>query len=451
MGEFDSGFGKFADYIRGLLETRGSAAAPPLVNEVLRVSYLASLSTEEKHATQFTVVCCDQARALRGGRNGVIDHWDQWDFSTFEKTRPCTPHEIRKLSSALDPDEGALLVWVGPNEKGIEVPVIWGIARFCAHEGMRLTRDGWPKPVTAPCLRISARKPGSLRVDDLLGLLAEFNGDTFEESVRILGQTFRPVRVYVDAMSKAAREVALDRLDFRKPQPNPPTWTHVLVWDELYIAVLQSVLVAMREHGRGGTLLLVNDEHEAATKLDGHSMTTSFYEGKRQDTGLATLQSRFFKYLIDLAADECMMRNPVPAPCLHGIYGTWRELQKAAAFVGRLTGADGAVLMTPDFRVLRFAAKIKTDDSLIDVMRGSDYPNRPHRGFTASRYEQESRGTRFKSAAWFVHKTDGSVAFVASSDGPVTALCRDGEFTFAWDPVSIEIDDNVPAWRNRGR
>jgi hypothetical protein len=87
-----------------------------------------------------------------------------------------------------------------------------------------------------------------------------------------------------------------------------------------------------------------------------------------------------------------------------------------------LAGIDGAVLLTPSFEVIGFGMKLKSPKWERDVQHGPVIHPIEKQQLDFSRL-----GTRHNSALNFVGSIEGSVAFVASSDGPIRALVRSTE------------------------
>jgi hypothetical protein len=87
-----------------------------------------------------------------------------------------------------------------------------------------------------------------------------------------------------------------------------------------------------------------------------------------------------------------------------------------------LAGIDGAVLLTPSFEVIGFGIKLKSPKWERDVQHGPLVQPVETQQLDFSRL-----GTRHNSALNFVGSIEGSIAFVASSDGPIRALVKSTE------------------------
>ncbi len=168
------------------------------------------------------------------------------------------------------------------------------------------------------------------------------------------------------------------------------------------VNVLLELAVSIRAHGRGGTLLVVPAESDAWTESILQPITYSVASA--------------FSRLADL-----MRRNAGNKPSRR-----WEDaLGRAVDGIAGLTAVDGATLMTADYELLAFGAKIVR-------RRGS--PQVAHvivtepieGGSPVIEEPAQFGGTRHLSAAQFVHDQRDAIALVASQDGRFTV--------FAWSP-----------------
>jgi len=163
-------------------------------------------------------------------------------------------------------------------------------------------------------------------------------------------------------------------------------------------SVLMQMAVSMRAHGRGGSLLVVPANSEAWKESILHPITYAVAPPLRN--------------LGDLLREH-------PAATANG---HWRDrIQRAIDGLAGLTAVDGATVMTEDYVLLAFGAKIIR-------RRGSTLVNRvqltePVEGVAATVTEPAHLGgTRHISAAQFIHDQRDALAMVASQDGRFTVL-----------------------------
>jgi hypothetical protein len=169
-------------------------------------------------------------------------------------------------------------------------------------------------------------------------------------------------------------------------------------------SLLASLAISMRQHGRGGSLLMVpagtDSWRESIVRPIPYPVVPPFAE-------LAVL----------MAEDADARRSPL-----------WQEaLRRAVDAVAGLTAVDGATVMTDAYDVLAFGAKIgrREGGSRVEHVMVTE----PVEGGAPARVgPSQLGGTRHQSAAQFVHdqRDPRALVLVASQDGRFTI--------FAWSP-----------------
>jgi hypothetical protein len=176
------------------------------------------------------------------------------------------------------------------------------------------------------------------------------------------------------------------------------------------VNVLLQLAVSMRAHGRGGMLLVVPAGSDAW--LDS-ILQPIVYSVVPAFSGLADL----------------MRKGTEGKPSRR-----WEDaLGRAVDGIAGLTAVDGATLITADYELLAFGAKIvrrKGSPQVAQVI-GTE----PVEGASPVIAEPaQFGGTRHLSAAQFVHDQRDAMALVASQDGGFTA--------FAWSPGEEMVHAN---------
>lgn len=168
------------------------------------------------------------------------------------------------------------------------------------------------------------------------------------------------------------------------------------------VDVLVELAVSMRAHGRGGSLLVVP------------AGTEPWRESIVQPVSYAVVPS--FKELAELMREDAGRRHE----------RNWQEaLDRAVEAIAGLTAVDGATVITDQYELLAFGAKISRRDGWARVQEV--VVTEPIEGREpATVYPAELGGTRHFSAAQFVQDQRDAVALVASQDGRFTI--------FAWSP-----------------
>jgi hypothetical protein len=168
------------------------------------------------------------------------------------------------------------------------------------------------------------------------------------------------------------------------------------------VNVLLQLAVSIRTHGRGGMLLVVPGGSDAWTESTVQPITYSVVPA--------------FSGLADL-----MRKGAGGKPSRR-----WEDaLGRAVDGIAGLTAVDGATLITADYELLAFGAKIirrKASPQVTQIIVTEPIEG----GSPVIAEPAQFGGTRHLSAAQFVHDQRDAIALVASQDGRFTV--------FAWSP-----------------
>jgi hypothetical protein len=283
----------------------------------------------------------------------------------FERALPLAPSALARLAPAVERPGIHLGVWREADELRV-----WGTTR------------------TVPkfCFVLEVIEPGLLVVKYRRGL----DPSKFVNVVVLKGDQIKEVDE--DGASLPDCPALLDSLLGFGSTAAPSDSVNLLV----------QLAASMRTHGRGGSLLVVPQGSD------------SWRESIVQPVTYAV--SPAFSELAEL-----MRRDEVEKG-----ERTWQEsLRRAVAAVAGLTAVDGAAVITDQFELLAFGAKIarRHGSSQVEQVILTE----PIVGGSASVvHPSQLGGTRHMSAAQFVLDQRDTVALVASQDGRFTV--------FAWSP-----------------
>lgn len=181
---------------------------------------------------------------------------------------------------------------------------------------------------------------------------------------------------------------------------SPASWVHS-------VNVLVQLAVSMRAHSRGGSLLVV----PAATESWQESIVRP----------MLYAVSPPFSQLAHLSREA-------PAETSRLV---WQEaLSRTVEAIAGLTAVDGAVVMTDQYELLGFGAKITRRKGWDRVERVT-VTEPIEDGAATVAHPEELGGTRHQSAAQFVHDQREAVALVASQDDRFTI--------FEWSPAEAMV------------
>ena len=336
------------------LAARSQAPVPPRpdraqIEQLLDVAFWASLRREEGRSPRISITHLSPEVAASP--------------LLFERSLPFTPSVLTRLAPAVERPGIHLGVWPRDGE-----PRIWGTTGA-------VPCHGFVVEVVEPGLLVVKYRRGS--GPKKFGNVAVLTG----HEVRIIDHDVGRGREYTPAM-----EALLD-LD---PESH---------WSEA-ASVLVELGISMRDHGRGGALLVV-----------------PLGSTEWRESMVSPMQYAVASPSVELA--RLMERQPVG-----GDDPRWRaEVQRAVAAVAGLTAVDGATVIDDGFDVRAFGAKIGRREGygpVSEVLVSEPVVGRSR----ALVHPTVLGGTRHLSAAQFAHDQRDSRALVASQDGRFTV--------FAW-------------------
>jgi hypothetical protein len=278
---------------------------------------------------------------------------------TYEGPLPLIPVTLTRVAPAVERSGIHLGVWGDGNQLGI-----WGTTRA----------------IPTLCFVLEVAAPGLL-------VIKHHTGEELGKFVNVAVLEGDQVKIVDEHGSNVARypkAFAFPRV-LRSPTATVDS-----------VNILIQLAVSMRAHGRGGSLLVV----PAGSEPWRESIVWP----------MPYVVSPPFSELADLSrekADDAGRR-------------TWQEaLGRAVDAIAGLTAVDGAVVLTDQYELLGFGAKIARRRGWAQVEQVT--MTEPIDGGAATLvHPEELGGTRHLSAAQFVHDQRDAIALVASQDGRFT-------------------------------
>jgi hypothetical protein len=283
----------------------------------------------------------------------------------FERPLPLDPGALTRVAPAVERAGIHLGVWRDRSEL-----IVWGTTRT----------------IPSFCFVLEVAAPGLLVIKHHRGEEA----GKFVNVAVLEGDQIKMVDEHASSLPDCP-ELLTSMLGF----DSPASWVDSL-------NVLVQLAVSMRAHGRGGLLLVVPASNESwresIVRPIPYAVSPPFSE-------LAVLSRE--------KPDESGRRS-------------WQEaLSRTVEAIAGLTAVDGAAVLTADYELLGFGAKIarrKGSPQVEQVMVTEPIEG----GVAALVHPEQLGGTRHLSAAQFVHDQHDAIALVASQDGRFTV--------FAWSP-----------------
>lgn len=293
----------------------------------------------------------------------------------FERTLPLTPDVLTKLGPAVERPGVHLGVWLaddegGPTDSSRGHLSVWGATR----------------KVPSVCFVLEVIEPGLL-------VIKHRRMDGFGKFANVAVLKGEQVKV-VDEQGASLPDCP-ELLRALLPFTSPGSWDHKF---NLHIQLAAS----MRDHGHGGSLLVVPAGTDAWRQSIAHPIVYSVTPP--------------FSALTELMRQEVNETNENLVVA---------AVQRAVDTVAGLTAVDGATVINDRYQVLAFGVKIRrpSGSEPVEQMVATE----PIVGDRAVVVQPvQTGGTRHLSAAQFVHDQRDSLALVASQDGRFTI--------FAWSP-----------------
>ena len=392
-----------------------------IVEQLLALSYRASLMREEQRPVVFRLILCPPQLLPADAGPPLGLH-----RLVFSEPRPFSAHELRRLSPAATYHRGLIGV-LHDAEHGLR---IWGIVQ----SGPRWLQEAHGGREVAPAmpraLVVRMMGPGRMSVAQGATVLASVDNT---RATTPLFNVFTAKWLY-ERFSDVRGE--LQELHNRDRAAHGQLWAPL---DEnlsrlLAQQVMKRLIATVQAAGHGGTLLIVPPDCAAAVlEGDDHLRLKYGFVDEEPRSRFRTLMIRLMNTMADIGGQQSVADPPVVA-WQHYEQMHQRRLSnldegffEMAHLIAGLAAVDGAVVLTKRMELLGFGAEI--GGSLLDVpdvARALDVEG--------EQFEIEPTtdvGTRHRSAYRLCHAVQDALAIVISQDGEVRFVAwKDGRVIY---------------------
>ena len=341
-----------------------AAPDPDTIEALIDAAFWASLRREETYVPKISLAFASPADSVHP--------------LLFEQAMPLSPAALVKVAPAVERPGIHLGVW--PFDS-------LGTTGSAQGKPFELRVWGTIREIPAMCVVVEVAAPGLLVVKHHRGEEA----GKFVNVAVLEGDQIKVVDENASSMPDCP-PLLTSLLGFESPaswMANPGA-----------VNILVQIAVSMRAHGRGGLLLVVpaasNGWHESVVRPIPYAIVPAFAE------------------LSQLNGEPSEVKRT----------RAWKEsMDRTVDAVAGLTAVDGATVMTKDYELLAFGAKItrRKGSPLVEQVTVTE----PIEGNAAQVVlATQLGGTRHLSSVQFVHDQRDAVALVASQDGRFTV--------FAW-------------------
>jgi hypothetical protein len=348
----------YEHFARHLQEARATTDGPfaslpdvDAIAAIIETGFWASLRREENYIPRISLAFVEPGEVAQPLR--------------FEQALPLDPAPLTRVAPAVAP--AGIHLAVARTPAGLSV---WGTVRA-------LPKLCFVLEVAAPGLLVVKHQRG--------GVLGKFANVAVVEGdqIKVIDETASSLPECPPLLSSL--------LGF----DSPASWADS-------VNILVQLAVAMRAHGRGGSLLMVPSASDAWRESIVHPISYAVTPPFAELTTLARAQPE------------------------EGRRKLWREaLDEAVNAIASLTAVDGATILNADHELLAFGAKIARRKGSPQVEQVA-ITEPIEGGVPLIANPSHLGGTRHLSASQFVYDQRDALALVASQDGRFTV--------FAWSP-----------------
>jgi hypothetical protein len=359
-----------------------------LLDTVFRASMLAEDATPVRASVAWLSPSDFQEHEMKHARHSEL-------MLRFERAKPLDPALLAELGRTTESGSSSLLVdWSGGS------PMIWGILYYQRGAGTLAELPGAIEEGVhgAPdCPILSIEGVGSILVARGEAVVGRVTRGEFARAV--------PTPFFTHAMGLVLHELFGVRMTLKENR-------YVDDGDNAYGHALLECLKYLLEQldRQGGGPLVVFVPPASMQDALTHAELPWVAAGSLEVRRLLSARIRHEK-----AVKERQWLSP---SCVTKAQALMRARLDALA---RLACVDGALLLSPDFELVGFGARLRAPAWNGTVMEGPDGHGGGGRPFDASRLD-----ARHAAAVAYVGAVPGAVAFVASADGPIRALARKG-------------------------
>ncbi|MFB6415053.1 MULTISPECIES: putative sensor domain DACNV-containing protein [Bradyrhizobium] len=383
----------------------GDYVTPPLpsaglLRQLFEVAYLTAAAPEEARYPQFNLLAVPK-ETPEEGRAG-----NTWKLT---HPRPLSIDELRRIAPSVDFKKSAVLVeWDNRDWQItglVDLGTSWGRARI----GLQYEYDH-PK-----ALFVQVERPGKIKVyqgEFLVASLSDGKLPRFDGIDSHLA-LHRPVH---RGLEKLAERIV-------PPEEEHPREYHNFIFTAHW-NIFAAISNCISDEAHGGALIIIPpgtipSEHEVRVKYrqNSENLADAFVEFINE-------RNRCVDFIIRVESGQSS----------EALQGAWAQselrlakaqskLVEAIRFVARLSGCDGALLISEDLRFLGFGTEIRAEFEpkskvweVLEEMRN-----------TGREMDVEQFGLRHRSAIKLVSKQPGYTAVVVSQDGPISVVWSDRE------------------------
>ena len=382
----------------------------PQLKSLLEVAYLATMGDTRGRPTTFTICCAAKDRIIdRDCANQKVESWP------FETVRTFSVQEIRRLAVATNSD--STFVWIQYAEREDSPLEIRGLLNL--GQSWAIARNAYadfyqslPKTLT-----VRGISPGYLIVyqgDFVVGEIKSGFVHTGELSIGFM-DLLGAYPIFVEGHRALKDMIMIPKHEYIKE------W-HEFEW-HAYVNVIIAIVSSIKLQGHGGALIVSSPKSKI---IDDHMLRIKYhFFPPRQYLREAFIEFINHRHkhsdrLVFLNHHDESMENDqqLNATFFHLLEGE-KKLAESCVFAGKLSGTDGALVLTSDLSLLGFGTEIRLEKISADV---KVYKVKRPMDEAHEELDSEQFGMRHRSAIKLCSQCNDIIVFVVSQDGGVSLV-----------------------------
>jgi hypothetical protein len=386
--------GRWDNFVSGPDYVRPPRPSDRQLSELLEIAYLSAALQEEGRYPQFNILTVPLVDSAK--RRYLGDVWE------FDNVRPLSVEEVRRLAPAIDfKKSGILAKWDSARW------YISGLADFGT--SWNRAKSGFQYHYQSPeCLFVQVDRPGRMKVYQTRYLLAALVDGQLErhkglEIITALGASAH------NGLKKMWREISHPKLE-------QPREYHDFVFTALW-NVFAALANSISEGAHGGAIVIVpkvgasfDKQVRVKYRLRSSALRDSFIS-------YMTARNHFIDIVIKIESGDVSLEGECAIAEL-ALSERQSRLVEATRLVARLSGCDGAIVLSDDLYLLGFGAEILSDlNSNIKIRDVRDEIRGVYKPLNIEQF-----GQRHRSAIKLVSKQLRYVVIAISQDGPISAI-----------------------------
>ena len=400
-----------------------------VLEDLVSTAYQVSQMREEARGLRFRLMLCEPEDVDEDGYGEALGLF----FISFKEPRPYNEYELLKLGPSIDYNNSLIGIRYRKGE-GLQ---IWGLI----HSGSRWMHviHGGSKQATPlpPALGINIIGAGRLIVCRGVEILAQLSGG------KIISPSTNVFRSQWVAKRFGRVRGELAKLHEDNPNRDPKQWAGIdpAFIPALYLEFFKHVISTVRRSGHGGTIL------SFPVGMDASAVHDTAYIDLKYRFGDTTPRSQLQKIVLRIL--EVLARN------CGRLYGPdylagWKDyvslqteelaqlderIFKYARFIARLTGVDGAVVITEGLELIGFGGIIQGAMEMGGIVARALDPE----GMQRQIERVESVGTRHRSLYYLCHKLHDVLGIIVSQDAKASVVTWNCDKVTFWDVIPIDF------------